>query len=388
MKKHVLFISAFLVIGICHAQFTLEDFPREANFIDTFFLSSVLFPAPEHGSGLTWDFSAAQIEEERIRPYFEVEDPFFADAYNYRSRPLNFQSFEIESNEYEALDENGYRAVGRSVEEVTFPINLITGGENDVLTFVGGNYLYNAPERFVNFPANYNDAWVSTFEEVIDFELSVASFGLNVAPGQQIRSNVFSREIVGEGFFIIPDEEGQPSDPIEGFLIHVSETRTDSVFLGGAPGPAPLMQAFGLTQGNTFTLEYYVAYAYGLDTPLLGMNLENGVPINFVYRPQAAFLGDPANSVQERSDAGFKAFPNPVEAGAYIQIQGKSNEQVGAVQLFGINGEMIQELETLTEELHSGLSVAVPNTLASGMYFVQLLNANGELMARSKFVVK
>ncbi|MDP4588590.1 MAG: T9SS type A sorting domain-containing protein [Flavobacteriales bacterium] len=388
MKKHVLFISAFLAMFICNGQFTLEDFPREANLTDTFFLSSVIFPSIEHGSGVTWDFSAAQIEEERTRPYLEAEDPFFADAYNYRSRPLNFQGFVIESNEYEALDENGYRAIGRSVEEVTFPISLITGGENDVLTFLGGNYLYNAPERFLEFPANYNDAWVSTFDEVIDFELSVASFGLNATPGQQIRSNVFSREIVGEGFFIIPDEEGQPSDPIEGFLIHVSETRTDSVFLGGAPGPAPLMQAFGLTQGNTFTLEYYVAYAYGLDTPLLGMNLENGEPINFVYRPQAAFLGDPANAVQERSDARFKAFPNPVEAGEYIQIQGKSNEQISAVQLFGINGEMIQELETLTQELHSGLRVAVPNTLSSGMYFVQLLNANGELIARSKFVVK
>lgn len=389
MKRHLLLSIILLATSMCNAQFTLEDFPREASFTDNYILSSTIFDLPMEGSGLTWDFSSAETEELISREYIDAtDDAFFENAFSYRQRDLSFQGLLIESSEYEALDEEGFSAIGRTITEVTYPVDGITGGTNDIVTFVGGNYLYEGENQYLDLPASYEDSWEFTFEEVIDFELSVASFGLDAAPGQQVRYKTITREVVGEGFFIIRDDQGQPSDPISGLLIRVNESRKDSAFLGGAPAPDALMEAFGLIQGDTFTTEFFVAYAYGLGTPLLSMNVDGNDAVNLAYRPQAAMLGDPSNSVKEFTAPSIIAYPNPVAKGQSIQLQTKSNELVASVQLFNMMGEKVHESAFNSGAIASGLNVAIPGHLPSGVYFASLLNDSGQQIGRSKFVVK
>src|SRR5690606_23933525 len=103
-----------------------------------------------------------------------TNDPNFPGALNYRERDLIFQGFLIESNEYELLNSDRYGILGRSITDVVYPITSITGGANDELRFVGGNYIYDGNEDNLLFPFDYGDSWTSLYEQTTPFELTVA----------------------------------------------------------------------------------------------------------------------------------------------------------------------------------------------------------------------
>lgn len=141
-EKTVLFSLSLFTASLCIAQFTSEDFPREAAFVANSTLSSNVFNLPAHGTNIVWDFSVAFADETSTRQYFDAtNDPNSPGALNYRKRNLIFQEFLIESNEYEGVNTDNLLVIGRSITDVTYLITAITVGANDILRFVGGNYL-------------------------------------------------------------------------------------------------------------------------------------------------------------------------------------------------------------------------------------------------------
>lgn len=388
MKQALLITISLALATASMAQFTQDDFPREAGFTDHFVLSSNTFDLPEHGTGQLWDFSEALIEEEIEREYIDATgDTNFPGALNYRERNQIFQGFIIESNEYEAVNENGYAILGRSITDVVYSITGITGGASDELRFVGGNYLHSGNYDLLSFPFEYGDSWVMEYQMVMPFELTVAGFGLNSTPGQQVRNFTETREVVGQGSFIIPDEFGEPSLPIPGYLIRSVLSAIDSVYLAGSPAPAPLMGAFGLTQGAVASDSFYVAYVPGLGTPLMSMTI-NGDQGGFIdYRPSGAALGQDPTSVNEFGQATVEIYPNPATAGQMLNIRANIGQPVAAVQLFSVSGQKVHEV-ALNSEVISGAAFVVPANLEAGIYFVNLLNSKGTSIGQNKIVVR
>ncbi|TVR39523.1 MAG: T9SS C-terminal target domain-containing protein [Cryomorphaceae bacterium] len=388
MKKLLLFsISlAFATAGV--AQFTHDDFPREATFTDNFILSSTGFDLPSHGEGQLWDFSGALTDSEVSREYMDATgNPDFPGALTYRERDLIFQGFLIGSFEYEAVDETSYRAIGRSITDVVYPITSITGGPNDELRFVGGNYLYPGNYDFLSFPFEYGDSWVMEYEFPMDFELTVAGFGLNATPGQQVRYFTQTRDVVGAGSFIIADEFGDPSFPIPGYLVRAVRTAVDSVFLAGDPAPAPLMGAFGLTQGSTAVDSFYVAYVPGFGSPLLSMYIEGNSPGVLDYRSAAAELGQDPTSVYQYEQEKFEIYPNPAVAGQMINIRANTSQPVAEVQLFNVSGQKVHHV-AVNQQIASSGTFMLPSYLTAGMYFVNLVNSAGEIISQNKVIVQ
>ncbi len=265
-----------------------EDFPREASFTETAYrVETDIFDAPSQGTDQVWDYSFLTPDELSTRTYFDAtDDSDFPDALNYSNIEADFAgNFPITVKLYEAIDENRYYYIGEKTEEATYPLTAISGGVDDILQFPAIVNTFTGPD-ILQFPLTYEREWTQNGIGKTSFELTVAAFGLNATPGENVRYVTESREVVGEGKLIIPTEDGSPSIPMDALLLKIDKTYTDSLFVGGAPAPAPLLAAFGLTQGNTTTSPTrYVFYTPGFGSHVLNVNPASG---NFFYKPQAA----------------------------------------------------------------------------------------------------
>ena len=143
------------------------------------------------------------------------------------------------------------------------PLASVTGGASDELTFVGNISQYDEPKR--EFPINYGDSWSSTSNTNYEFLLTVAAFGLNNVSGAAHEEEAINYSVSGWGTLRLPDVNGGPAIEHEALLLKSETTVTLTYFLGGAPAPAPLLAAFGLTQGATSTFKNYIFLVKGLE---------------------------------------------------------------------------------------------------------------------------
>ena len=255
------------------------------------------------------------------------------------------------------------------------------------MRFVGGNYIYPGLYDQLKFPLAYQDQWTLNYRQDVDFELTVATFGLNQTPGKNARYFTQVREVVGEGTVRIPDINGTPSQPFDALLIKVLRTAIDSTFLGGSPAPDPLLTTFGLTQGSVASDSFYVMYAPGFGGTVLSMNMDPGNQVSALfYRPAAARLGSQSTSVEDLIKTNVTSAPNPVKAGSYVYINTQIPVSVNSVQVFSLTGQMIyekrQDLQT-----ESNFSVLIPENTQAGIYFVNLKDSEGKIIGSRKIHV-
>ncbi len=123
---------------------------------------------------------------------------------------------------------------------------------------------------------------------------------------------------------------------------------------GGGSGGEELMEATGLTPGNTY---YIRIYDYGSEVP------DNP---NF----QIAVLHTTLSGT-EIINPHFKIYPNPVNS--ILQIQ-SSQSDIAEIRIFDINGSLLLFNKPNTKSIHLDVS-----TLAKGLYFVRIQDIKGGL---------
>lgn len=379
----LLFFTAFSGYAPPQAQVTITaDFPRFASFTDSVFRTppGSEIPRPTFGENQFWDYSNLVdiLADTVLVEYRDASgDSNFPNARNSREFDLIFQGFLIDSDQYEAVDEQGWYGMGRVVRDTSYSITPITGGPNDTLRFVGGTLPFEGRLDFIKFPLNYGDEWTETTIEPVDFSLSVAAFGLNQVPGRRELSNTEERRVVGSGQLVIPTASGSPSAPIDVLLFAVVSTTIDSVFLGGAPAPAPLMAAFGLVQGGMTRDSFYIFYNpdYG------GKILDFGEgPGRAFYHPAVA---ETISSLYQPNLAVTKAFPNPILAGQSLRIELENPMRGGLLRLVDMQGRVLaqQAFDALGEQ---SPQLRLPLNIPPGMYIYQLFDHTQQLYGAGK----
>ncbi len=362
-------ILSLLVLPLM-AQITIDqgNFPRPAAFIDAGYDASVTGVAvPSEGQGQTWDYSGLVATDPFTYTYLDAAaDTDFPDALNYRNTTFVFQAFGMLGRVYEGLDATGWYDLGRVIEDTTHSITAISGGANDVLNFPDQVSPYGGTFDILSFPMSYADSWTPEYIEYTQYNLTVAAFGLNNVPGLQKRYISQTRTVVGEGALIIPNAQGNPSGPLDALLLKVdNHTRVDSFFLGGQLAPAPLMAAFGLTQGAVSTLSgAYVFYVPGYGKTALAITLNSSSEISAIsYRPDVAGL---ATSIADASvPEMMRAFPNPVEAGGTLHF-GLHNDGTTLVELTDVTGRTL-----ITTSVAGNGTVGrldIPSSIMPGIY--------------------
>lgn len=389
MKTNFLHFSIvlFLLISISSvsAQITITsaNFPRQATFADTFHVANppvVNYPAA--GPDQTWDYSDLISSEVFVTNYFSAEnDDDFPGAFNFYERNLVFQVFDLPSNQYDGMDENGWFDLGRDMADVTYPITLITGGPNDRLRFVGNRTLFDGRLDNILFPATYGDSWTQSRREVSPFELTVAAFGLNAVPGVNVRIASHTREIIAYGKLIMPGTDGSPSEPIDVLLFDVKRSYADSVYLGGAPAPQALMDAFGLSQGQSSSDQALVFYRTDFGAPVMNFTVGS----TFVgFRPQAALS---TSTLDKPLIRVLSSFPNPVSSGQVLTMENPENLTEAKLQIFDVSGKLV-----FSQEINAGnrktIDVMIPSKLHDGMYFFLITDKLNRPTATGKLIIK
>jgi hypothetical protein len=388
MKKLFLPITLFCMLGVSTliAQITITqaNFPRSAQFTDSVTIASptgVVLPA--HGAGQTWDYGNLVSSSLSTTDYFDAtSDPNFPGALNYRPFNLVFQALPINSNLYEAIDANGFFELGRTIDDATYSIAGTSGGANDSLRFVGGNYIFPGRINALKFPLTYPNQWTESNEQNIDFEITVAGFGLNQAPGQNKAYHTQHREVVGYGTLVIP-VGSTPSLPISVLLIKVVHTRMDSFFLGGNPAPAPLMAAFGLNQGDTEVDSFYVFYTENFGAPVLNIGISGSSASYAAYRSKAG-TANPVNR-DALISMDNSVYPNPIKAGNILTIKVDIISTVTISKIFDVNGCIVHE-QNVSEGANQ-LLVSLPETIPPGVYIISLEEGNGNILTRNRISI-
>jgi hypothetical protein len=389
MKTNFLHLSILLFclasLNNISAQFiiTSDNFPRQATFADTFHVAiPPVINYPSTGPDQTWDYSDLISDEVFVTNYFSAEnDDDFPGAFNFYERNLVFQVFDLPSNQYDGLDENGWFDLGRDMADVTYPISFITGGPNDKLRFVGNKTLFDGRLDNIQFPATYGDSWTQSRREVSPFELTVAAFGLNAVPGVNVRIAAHTREIIAYGKLIMPAADGSPSEPIDVLLFDVKRTFADSVYLGGAPAPQLLMDAFGLSQGQGSSDHALVFYRADFGSPV--MNFVVGSEF-VAYRPQAVFG---TSRVDEPVFSVLNSYPNPVSPGQILTIETGEILSSGKLIIYDGSGKIVLSRDFNTAG-QNGIQVQIPQQCVDGLHFFTISDKQNRPTAKGKVMIK
>lgn len=375
--------------GFSQVTITQSNFPRQVGFIDSIYsaLNPQTYSLPSEGANQQWDYSNIGASNLIQTEYIDASsDTNFTNAFNKRGISLTFQGFPIEGFEYEALDANGWGPIGIHTNAAAYSITSISGGAGDSLYFPENIDVYTGSTNSLEFPATYQTNWTGTRYETTPFELTVAGFSLQNSPGERVRTVTDSREIVGYGKLMIPDDNGNPSDELDVLLIKSEITIVDSFFLMGNPAPAPLLGAFSLTQGSISNSEAYLFYMpdYGNPVMRIAVNSSGTSPSSVAYRPDAARIT--TTSVRGPGFANeLEIFPNPVNAGQSMMIYFNEVIENAEISLTDITGRTMhrERIDALFGFTRFETPAVVP-----GIYVLNVNTQNGALIKHSRVVIQ
>ena len=351
---------------------------------------------PTFGNNQTWDYtnlkdSTTTVLTDYYRPVasFGATPTAFSTATLANNYNSVFQVFQYPSRSYERIDADGYVELGSATNGAKFSITAISGGATDTIFFPAGIYAYSPPHPLVKFPITANSAWNLTSKVSVDFQLSVAAFGLAKTPGQRTTTIVSQDTVVGWGTLKMKNPAGGAASSFVVLLERKNETYIDSFFIGGAPAPAQLLGAFGLVQGSrTVYSTQYSFRGIGFSEPAMQMyvSVTTGA-ISYISRAVNVALGLTTDN-REVSDIAVttKVYPNPAHTEGVNFEFNKTTDAQWNVMVYNATGQIISTnpikgpIGTTTQH------VALDRNLPTGTYFYNLLDEHSRIRANGQFL--
>lgn len=339
------------------------------------------------GNNQTWDYSnAVKISSDSII-YYSAQDSTtgYPDVHTFVYRDLvSPTGASIDGYVYYNVNQRGFYSAAFYTAAFSESLAAFTGNANDALVIPSQRLTFADSVFALKFPVNTNSAWTSSQDRIVNFNLSLAAFGLSNTPGYFKATETQSRTVVGDGTIILPDEDGNALPPVPVLMISVSRTITDSIFLGGMPAPPALLTAFGLTQGIVNASNFVLFYPLSnINLPVAGYNLDaGGNLVFFSYRPDevrnALGIG-----LAENLSRPLQVFPNPVQRGETLKVTPLEAQETTSYTIRNLSGQIVQagECSVLnpTIELKQGID--------SGIYLLSLIDNKGQLVQATKLQV-
>ena len=380
MKSVLLLIaatfSASLQLFSSQIIINRSDFPIHASYVSEDKLSHQDdMQPPTIGDNQTWNLTNLEIQEEYSIEYFDAKgDEFYTDAVYYTPTTYSLDKIHIQSLDFFKIDDAGYTKEGGRLKDTIYTITKSTGGENDILKIVGGNTPFDGRLDFIQFPLELGKTWTQEYSIPTNYELTVQAFGLDKTPGEFVQHHNQTRTVVGSGQLTLP-KKGGGEITIDALLIHIINISKDSMFLGGQPAPAILVNAFGLEQGVEIDQEYYTFYAPGYGDAVASYDMTEG---NVTYQS----LSGPTSSVESANIEKLSVYPNPIKSGASLNIS-NSVKNISNLVLVDLSGKVVLE-----NNISGNQSLNIPNTITAGAYLLNSYDTNGKIISTNKIIIE
>lgn len=390
LQTSIFFFTILTFQTTAQVTITQDNYPRLTEFLDSGrIILNPGIPVPSGGPDQIWDYSSFQEGNFASDLYVDAtNDSDFPDALNYFQSDLGFSigafSYDVPSNIYDAIDENGWYRTGRSFESLSIPLTAITGGADDRIDYLQGPSDYVGRLDIIKFPITYQNQWEGTFYFDLNYEVTAGAFGLNQTPAFTRLYTTNEREVIGHGLLTIPKSDGSPSEPMDVLLVKVNATFIDSIYLAGSPAPQALLDVLGVTQGAVSVNNFYVFYKPGFGAPVALFDfLENGQVGRAVYRPQAA---DFNTAIQDLNLANVQSFPNPVSSGSSISLSIEQLTSSGSICFFDLQGHLLHTV-AFDSTSDNQLRVNIPKVIGTGMFVYQVLDKSNSPLGLGKLHV-
>ncbi|HYV90658.1 MAG TPA: T9SS type A sorting domain-containing protein [Chitinophagales bacterium] len=370
------FLISFTIISLAsfymaNAQITLtqhnvHSFDRVLYHFDGVDPSTVWLPT--EGEHQIWDYTSVVHNynydfEYEATPFSDPGVPDATRATQYTAALFGFLPFIVQN--LDVTDATGYHNLSNHYPYQAFDISSFTGSAGDSLYFPDqiGEY----KPMYTQFPATYQSSWESSSSGKIYFELSVAAFGLDHAPGYQIAHTTLGATVVGWGKLKIPYHGGS-SNFIPSLLVKRWESETDSFYLYGFPADPYLLGAFGLSQGQSFTTSGYWFRRKTVDFPVVSIETDNTFSVvnEFAY-----------DATQVQNDCGKGNSPMCIGGADVCVPVGQVQQNIDAGGYFGhcYNGERFGE--QLTTYAGNEIASVYPNPSANSFSVHLVLLSEG-----------
>ncbi|MDR3681587.1 MAG: T9SS type A sorting domain-containing protein [Flavipsychrobacter sp.] len=392
MKTTILFLAAiFLFTWSATAQFSLSqnDFTANvfsgtqssADSVSTSYSSAGIPSNIGPGANLAWDFTGLS--------YYYVDTSFALHLaypnYSYQEfgihpikEPLLY--FDVRSL-YNILP-NGILKFGEKLDGKGYSLAAATGGLTDSIIFPQQVNLYSAPYTKIYFPATYNSIWSSSFSVSTAFLLNYAAGSLTHA-ACTYKSYVTEKDtVIGVGTVQVNTAAGKKSDFRSVIEVKVIYQQVDSFFEGTTPFTANVLQQFGLTQGQVTSTYDYKYYRAGETTPLVDVFFADNTfsPQNITHtyvHTQRLPLYTNVPVVTSQNDIDI--YPNPV-VNHMFTMNVPANLSGTTYRMVNIAGREILKGSISTA---GQVSINVPSTIASGIYYMQLYSNGKQISVKS-----
>ena len=383
MKSKFLLLFVMLVSLNAKAQITISTQALKANdtIIGSFATKAALatIPAFKAGDNQTWDFSALAFNATSSSFRFAPQ----ANA-NYPTATTSIAAIavlgpiSIPAIRYYEKSASGLKILGFSNLAIKSSLLTVTGSAKDTLYIPAAAFQYT--DNQYKYPIKYNDEVEDKWLIKRNYNLSVAAFGLNKTPGQVRTSFVSAKSIDAWGKVVLPDFKNKGKKVTYATLLQATQrTSVDSVFLGGAPAPPALMQAFGLVQGQeetTLELNFLVPgfkeFAVSAEVD------ENFKPTYLLVSQEAGFVGGALVGAKDAAEQiEINVFPNPSANGNFTLNFEKPSVKDWTVKIYDISGrEINQNVVSGYGKINQNINIAT----GKGVYFYALFNENQQFV--------
>ena len=94
------------------------------------------------------------------------------------------------------------------------------------------------------------------------------------------------------------------------------------------------------------------------------------------------------SNVKQKTES-FTVFPNPVSKGRILNIKFKTTDsQKKILRVLSVDGRLLSTIPVNTDKARSGFQIQTDGRWAAGIYFVQLLYENGQVVASEKVILQ
>ncbi|MEX0968323.1 MAG: T9SS type A sorting domain-containing protein [Bacteroidia bacterium] len=387
MKILSTFIVALMVATGAGAQIILDEnnYTHSATHLEVqIWVDPACVQPIEPGADKVWNFLSWVPSDTDTVQFIPATDPMFTTASRYELSFALIGGIPAFAQYYQGIGSDGFFETGSYVLPNKLNLEPITGSTDDTLAFPGSYSVFQEPVYRLKFPATHDDTWKSNFKYETDFVLTIPAMGIDHAPGVEVQHIEATDSVVGWGAIKIPTPTG--SAEIDVLMVKSQRMRIDSFYFGGAPAPQMMLDMFGVAQADTHYVRAYYFYSTSHDGAVaeVFMDDEWQASTNANYQKTGFAAG-----ISKKNGTGIQPislFPNPARENFVLGFH-KNNGSDWNITMYNSKGQLVKNKRTAGPAGEMQVDIARGNNLQSGLYFINVVNENGMVVAAGKVVL-